>query len=147
MTTVTNDAKVPLWLWLAGGLGVLWNAYGLYQFIGSFSQTEASLMAGGMTASQAELYLSLPAWIAVAFGVGVLGGLIGSVALLLRRAQAVTILGVALVGYVFLFSGDVYYGVFANIPSQLAILTVVVLVAAALLAVSIHARKRKLLTG
>ncbi len=146
MTVDSSGSRSPIWLWLAGGLGVLWNAYGLYQFIASFSQTKASLMAVGMTASQADLYLSLPGWISVAFGVGVLGGLVGSVALLIKSARAVAIFGVAMVGYVILFSGDVYYGVFANIPTQLVILTVVVVIAAALLWVSIYAKKRNFLT-
>jgi hypothetical protein len=44
-----------------------------------------------------------------------------------------------------LFSGDVAYGVFAAIPSQLAILTVVVLIAAALLVVAWLADRRGLL--
>jgi hypothetical protein len=44
-----------------------------------------------------------------------------------------------------LFAGDVAYGVFAALPLQLAILTVVVLIAAALLAVSWLADRRGLL--
>lgn len=146
MTVDGSGSRGPIWLWLAGGLGVLWNAYGLYQFIASFSQTKASLMAVGMTASQADLYLSLPSWISVVFGVGVVGGLIGSIALLMKSARAVAIFGVSMAGYVILFSGDVYYGVFANIPTQLVILTVVVVIAAALLWVSIYAKKRNFLT-
>lgn len=146
MTVDSNGSNRPIWLWLAGGLGVLWNAYGLYQFIASFSQTKASLMAIGMTATQADLYLSLPGWISVAFGVGVVGGLVGSVALLMKSARTIAIYGISMAGYIILFSGDVYYGVFANIPTQLVILTVVVVIAAALLWVSIHAKKRNFLT-
>lgn len=146
MTVAKSASKGPIWLWLAGGLGVLWNAYGLYQFIASFWQTKSSLMAVGMTASQADLYLSLPGWISVAFAVGVLGGLAGSVALLIKSRRAVAIFGVALAGYIMLFSGDVYYGVFANIPTQLVILTIVVAIAAALFWVSIYAKRQNLLT-
>ena len=145
MTVNSNGSNGLIWLWLAGGLGVLWNAYGLYQFVASFSQTRASLMAVSMTASQADLYLSLPGWISVAFAVGVLGGLVGSVALWMKSARAVVIFGVSMAGYIMLFLGDVYYGVFANIPAQLVILTVVVVIAAALLWASIYAKKRKLL--
>lgn len=145
MTVRSNGSRGPIWLWLAGGLGVLWNAYGLYQFIASFSQTKDGLMAVGMTASQADLYLSLPSWINVSFAVGVLGGLIGSVALLMKSARAVAIFGMSMAGYIILFSGDVYYGVFANIPTQLVILTVVVVIAAALLWVSIYAKKQNIL--
>jgi hypothetical protein len=103
-------------------------------------------MAVGLTASQADLYLSLPSWISAAFGVGVVGGLVGSVALLMKNARAVAIFGVSMAGYIILFSGDVYYGVFATIPTQLVILTAVIVIAAALLWVSIHAKKRNFLT-
>ena len=145
MTEQAITTKTPIWLMVTAGLGVLWNAYGLYQFIGSFSQTKESLMAVGMTAAQAELYLSLPAWITVVFAVGVVGGLAGSVALLMKKAIAYPIFSASLVGYIFLFAGDFYYGVFDNIPSQLAILIVVVAIAAALFAATAVARRKALL--
>jgi hypothetical protein len=145
MTEQAIKTKTPIWLMVTAGLGVLWNAYGLYQFIGSFSQTKESLMTVGMTAAQAELYLSLPVWITVVFAVGVVGGMAGSVALLMKKAIAYPIFTASLVGYIFLFAGDFYYGVFDNIPSQLAILIVVVAIAAALLAATAVARRKALL--
>ncbi|MCZ8183908.1 MAG: hypothetical protein O9322_13120 [Beijerinckiaceae bacterium] len=144
-TARTLQASAPIWLPAAAGFGVVWNLYGAYQFAGSFFQTRESLVAIGMTASQAELYLSLPAWLSVVFAIGVLGGLAGSIALLMRRRIALPILAASLVGYVLLFGGDAYYGVFANIPTQLVILAVVVAIAIALFAVSVHAGKRSML--
>jgi hypothetical protein len=85
MTAETKQTTGPIWLLAVAGLGVLWNVYGAYQYVGSFSQTKASLMAVGMTAPQAELYLSLPAWISIVFAIGVFGGLAGSVS---RRVAA-----------------------------------------------------------
>ncbi len=145
MTTFALQATRPAWLTATAGLGVLWNAYGAWQFAGSFSQTPASLMAAGMTPAQAALYLSLPGWISVAFAVGVFGGLAGSAALLMRRAFALPIFAVSLAGYALLFAGDAYYGVFAGIPAQLVILSVVVVIAAALLWTTVVARGRGLL--
>ena len=29
----------PGWLWIAAGLGIVWNVYGVYQFTGSLSKT------------------------------------------------------------------------------------------------------------
>ncbi|MBC7939959.1 MAG: hypothetical protein H7Z19_09390 [Chitinophagaceae bacterium] len=130
---------------MAAVLGVLWNAYGVYQFAGSFTQTLDSLMATGMTQAQAQVYLALPAWIGVVFAVGVSGGLIGSLAMAARRSVAVPIFATSLVAYVMLFAGDAYHGVFASIPSQLAILAVVVLIAAALLGAARLAQRRGLL--
>ncbi len=126
-------------------LGVLWNLYGVRQFAGSFNQTAESLVAVGMTPAQAQVYLALPAWVSLAFAVGVFGGLAGSVALALLRRISVRTLAASLAGYLVLFAVDAWHGVFASMPSQLAILAVVVAVAAALLWAARLAARRGLL--
>ena len=145
LTTELPASRVPIWLWAASGLGVLWNVYGAYQFAGTFTPAGRAAMTAGMTEAQAALYLALPAWISVVFAIGVFGGLIGSVALALRRRLALHLLAASLVGYLLLFAGDTYYGVFAAIPSQLAILAVVVLIAAGLYWTARIATRRGLL--
>jgi len=148
MNAVTIDSarpRAPVWLLGAASFGVLWNVFGLIQFVGSFTQTTEALMAAGMSRMQADIYLGLPTWISVAFAIGVVGGLLGSSALLLGRRSAQPVLAVSLMGYVLLFAGDTYYGVFAAIPSQLAILVLVLLVAGALLGVSWLAGRQRLL--
>lgn len=136
--------RVPIWYWTLAVLCLLWNIYGIYQYVGSLSRGAENLMAMGMTREQAQIYLGLPTWISVAFAVGVFGGTIGCVLLLLRRAAALPVLAASFAGYVALFAGDVFYGVFEAIPAQLAILVVVVLVAAILLAAAWVARLRGL---
>jgi hypothetical protein len=127
------------------GFGMLWNLYGIYQFIGTLTPAGRSAMAAGMTAAQAQIYFSLPAWMTAVFAVGVFGGLLGSLVLAARRTAALPVFAVSLVGYIALFAGDVYFGVFDAMPGQLAILVFVVLVAAALLATAWAARSRWLL--
>lgn len=144
-TVDVQSGRGPIWLWGVGSLGVVWNLYGLYQFAAGFTPAGRAATTAGMTSAQAELYLSLPAWMSVVFAIGVFGGLIGSIALLLRRPAALPIFVASFVGYILLFAGDVAYGVFAAIPSQLAILAVVVLIAAALLTVAWLADRRGLL--
>jgi hypothetical protein len=146
MSATEQSTQAPVWLWATAGFGVLWNVYGVYQFMGSLSKTAEDSMRAGMTQAQAQLYSSLPPWITVAFAVGVFGGLAGSVALLARRHIARTILAVSFGAYALLFGGDLYYGVFAGIPSQLAILTFVVAVAGGLLWTARSARQRAMLT-
>ena len=148
MTALTLDARGsrdPAWFWGMAGFGVLWNLYGIYQFIGTLTPAGRSAMAAGMTAVQAQIYFSLPAWMTAVFAIGVFGGLLGSVALAARRAAAVPLLAASLVGYIALFSGDVVFGVFDAMPDQLAILAFVVVVAIALLATAWAARSRALL--
>jgi hypothetical protein len=147
--TVTIESvasRMPGWLWGASALGVLWNLYGVYQYVGTFTQAGQAAMTAGMTPAQAALYLSLPAWISVVFAVGVFGGLVGSVLLALRRRAARAVMAASFAGYGLLFAGDAYHGVFAAMPQQLGILAVVVLVAAALLMASQQAARRGLLS-
>ncbi len=148
MTALTLDARgdrAPAWYWGMAGFGVLWNLYGIYQFIGTLTPAGRSAMAAGMTAAQAQVYFSLPAWMTAVFAIGVFGGLLGSLALAARRAAALPVFAVSLVGYIALFSGDVYFGVFDAMPGQLAILAFVVAVAFALLGTAWVARFRALL--
>lgn len=55
------------------------------------TQTHESLMMKGMSAPAADLYYGLPLWMKVAFALGSIGGLVGSVLLGLRRSAAVTV--------------------------------------------------------
>jgi hypothetical protein len=103
---IPAPVKAPLWYWATAGLGLVWNAYGVLQFTGSLSATEDSLMAGGMTADQAQVMLTYPTWMTLAFGLGVFGGLIGAVLLLLRRREALAVLAVSLAAYVVLHVGE-----------------------------------------
>ena len=147
LTLESTASKVPNWLWATAALGVLWNAYGVVQFAGTFTLAGQAAMTAGMTADQAALYLALPGWISAVFAVGVFAGLAGSVLLVLRRRAARPVLALSFVGYGLLFAGDAYHGVFAAIPSQLAILATVVVIAAALSAVARVAGKRGLLSN
>jgi len=136
-------AQPPLWFWLASGLGLAWNAYGLKQFVSSVTATRDRLVAEGMTGPQADLYASLPLWMNVAFAVGVIGGLVGCVLLLLRSRWALPVFGASLVGYVVLYIGDITQGVFALFGmQQVVILSVVVLIAALLLWLARHFQRR-----
>lgn len=130
-------ARAPVWITAAAIGGIAWNIFGLIQFAGSVTATPASMAASGLTADQVNVMMSHPAWMTLAFAVGVLGGLSGSVLLLLRKASAEPVLLASLVAYVALWIGDAVYGVFAAFgASQVAILTVVVAIAAALYGLS-----------
>lgn len=134
------SASPRRWIPITAAGGVAWNLFGVYQWIHSLGANTERLMAGGLSRAQAELYLSLPAWMDVAFGIGVLGGLLGSAALLARRRVAVPVLGASLAAYAVLFAGDAGFGLFAAIPGQLAILCVVLLIAAGLFIAARQAR-------
>lgn len=136
-SSTPTSARAPYWSTAAALGGVAWNVFGIVQFAGSVTATEASLIATGLTADQAAVMTGYPAWMTLAFAIGVFGGLAGSVLLLLRRAAAGPVLLASLLAYVALWIGDAVHGVFAAMGApQVIILTLVVAIAAALYALS-----------
>ncbi|MFN5271012.1 MAG: hypothetical protein ACK5DN_12750 [Hyphomonadaceae bacterium] len=137
--------KLPPWFWAVAVLGIVWNIFGLVQFMGAVTATSASLAAKGMTPEQIDVYLSIPFWMNFAFGVGVIGGLIGSILMAVKNKGAQPVLLASLVAYVVLYIGDIVHGVFAALgPPQVIVLTVVVAIAAALLWVARFSDKQRL---
>jgi len=135
--------KPPVWYWTAAAAGLAWNAYGLKQFLGSAFASADHLKSMGMTPAQAELYAGLPLWMNAAFALGVFAGLAGCLLLLLRNRSAAPVFAASLVGYMVLYAGDVALGVFAAFgATQVIILTTVVVIAAALLFLSLHAGRK-----
>lgn len=139
MTLTPLKLHPPLWLTAAAIGGIGWNLFGLVQFAGSVTATDADLIAAGLSAEQAAVITTYPVWMTAAFGLGVLGGIIGSVLLLMRHARASTVLLASLIAYVALWIGDAVHGVFAALGTQqVAIISTVVIIAAALFAASRH---------
>ncbi len=146
--TIANPARsnVPVWYWAAAGLGLVWNAYGVQQFVGSLSATEDTLIAQGMTPEQAQVMLTYPGWMTLAFAVGVFGGLAGTVLLLLRRKESLPVLAVSLVAYIALYIGDITEGVFAALGApQVIVLTIVVAIAVGLVLLARHAIRSRII--
>jgi hypothetical protein len=141
MTATASTASYLRPSRIAGILGVAWNLFGIVQFVRTVTASREALISGGMTPVQAEIYAGLPFWMDAAFAIGVFGGLAGSVLLVVGHRAAVPVLAVSLVAYLVLYAGDIALGVFAAFGTpQVAILTTVVAIAAALLGVALKAR-------
>lgn len=133
MDEQANRLAMPLGFWAIALSGLAWNIFGVVQFAGQVTQTESAMMGAGMTAEQVAVYSALPVWMDLVFGIGTVGGVIGCGLLLLRSKFAVPVFAASLVGYIILFAGDIVNGVFAAFgPSQVAILSTVVAIAAGL---------------
>lgn len=129
--------RLPAWALAAALGGLAWNLFGALQLARAVRATPESLIASGLTPEQAAVMTGYPGWMTLAFCLGVAGGLIGSLLLALRRPAARSVLGVSLAAYVALWIGDAVHGVFAVMGApQVAILTLVVAIAAALFGVS-----------
>lgn len=143
MSEQVTFARTPVWFRAVIGLGILWNVFGVYQFATQTFADETMLLNGGMTAAQAALYAGLPVWMPIAFGVGTIGGLIGTLLLLAGRQSATPVLGLSLAGYIVLYIGDMTEGVFAAFGTpQVVILSSVVAIAVGLFMLARVAARR-----
>ncbi|MBS7456976.1 hypothetical protein [Coralloluteibacterium stylophorae] len=115
-----------------GVLALLWNLLGLVMLALQLSMSPAALAA--LPPEQREVYAATPGWVELAFAVAVLGGLAGSLGLLLRRRWALAGFAVSLAGLVVQIGGA-----YAMTPAWTAygpaglIMPAVLLVVAALL--------------
>jgi hypothetical protein len=75
---------------------IAWNFLGLLAFIMQVLMTDEMIKA--LPQAEQELYTNLPSWYIFAYGIGVLGGFIGSIALLLRKKISVALFSVSLIG-------------------------------------------------
>ncbi len=143
MSEDNAQRALPKWFWPVAILGLAWNIFGIVQFLPTVQGSVGSLMSNGMTKEQAELYVSLPSWMTVAFATGVFGGALGCLLLLLRSPWSRPVFVVSLAAYLVLYVGDITQGVFQAFGmGQVIILTTVVLIAAGLMWVSMRQFRR-----
>ncbi len=81
--------------WIVSLLALVWNLIGVASYLMTVTMGPEAL--SGMSEAERSLYTDVPAWATAAFAIAVFGGLLGCVALLLRRAWAVPAFGVSLV--------------------------------------------------
>jgi hypothetical protein len=97
---VAGPSRTPWHLWAVGLVGLLWNAYGGFDYFMSKTRGDAYLQSVGMTPEQIAHLNAMPSWMTVVWAVGVWGALLGAVLLLLRSRYAVPAFVASLVAYV-----------------------------------------------
>ena len=95
----TGHGRVAPWyLWAVGILAVLWNGVGTMLWGGTSFMPEIFL--DGLPPTHREYVSGLPSWSTLTWGLGVLGGAVGSILLLLRNRLAVPAFALSLFGAV-----------------------------------------------
>jgi hypothetical protein len=93
----TGQGRAAPWsLWAVGGLAILWNGLGTILWAGTTFMPDAFLDA--MPAAHRDYVSGLPLWSTLTWGLGVLGGAVGSILLLLRSRLAVPAFALSLFG-------------------------------------------------
>jgi hypothetical protein len=103
-STTTN--RVPWHLWVAGGLTLLWNAFGGYDYTMTRLRNVEYLSRMGDPDVMLSYIDGMPIYAQIGWGLGVWGSLAGSVLLLLRSRHAVTAFAVSLLGAVLSLSAQ-----------------------------------------
>lgn len=96
MNDDTGGAPAPRQLWIVGVLSLLWNAFGVTDYV--LTKTNNAAYLSQFTAEQLAYFASYPAWATAGWALGVWGALAGSILLLMRRRLAVAAFGVSLAG-------------------------------------------------
>jgi len=92
---MSETNKPGVVFWIIGIIALIWNGMGVNAYLQHAFKTE-SIMAD-MNADQIALMESTPAWITALFAIAVFAGVIGCIALLMRKKMAVTLLLVSFI--------------------------------------------------
>ena len=79
-----TKVKTPWHLWLIGGVAVLFNAIGVFDFLMNQIQGTEYLVSAGMTPEQITHYQAFPGWMMIVWAVGVFGAFQASILLLMQ---------------------------------------------------------------
>lgn len=98
---MTFAVKPPMWFWVLAILLLLWEAMGVYACVMQLRLGAAS-WPDAMEYDR-RIYLSMPVWYNWIYVIATFGGLLGALALVLRRALAVPLYIISLVAIVVMF--------------------------------------------
>lgn len=98
MTDIARRAATPWHLWVVGGLSLLWNGFGGFDYIQTNTRGEAYMRESGFGDAAVAYFNAMPTWMYVPWTMGVWGAVIGSLLLLARSRWAVHAFAISLIG-------------------------------------------------
>lgn len=121
----------PWWFWLVGALFIIWNLFGVYNYLASTSATVESLMAQNYTREQADFMMEMPAYYMAVFALAVWSGILASILLVLRKSLAVPVFIFSAAMAILSFILDAVGGSFKMLGTPYVVIMGVVVVLAA----------------
>ena len=140
-----NNVKAPVHLWIVGILAVLWNAMGAFDY--TATQLRLDFYMSQFTEEQLQYFYGFPAWAKACWATAVWSSLLGSLALLWRKAFAAWLFGLAILG----LAGSSVYNFFltdgmALMGDAAAVFTAIIWIIAVLLYIyAVAMAKRRVL--
>ena len=98
MTDETTEASIPKWFKPVAIVALIWNLMGLMAFGMYMTLDDQAMEAAEYTTEQIEFFKTTPKWVNVAFAVGVVFGVAGSVMLVMRKKPAYLLLAFSMCG-------------------------------------------------
>ena len=83
---MNTSVKPPVWFWVVSVIALLWNLFGVMNYLNQAFNQVALLET--MDQAQREAFEGIPAWATAAFAIAVFSGTLASIGLLLRKKWA-----------------------------------------------------------
>ncbi|MEZ5961485.1 MAG: hypothetical protein R3C30_13840 [Hyphomonadaceae bacterium] len=96
---MSEASKTPWHLWLVGGVGILWNGYGAFDFFSTQTRGDAYLRELGMNDAAIAYYNAMPWWMIAIWAVRTIGALIATILLLMRSKWAFEVFIASFAGF------------------------------------------------
>ncbi len=106
MTDTIARAAAPKSFWIIAVLGLLWNAFGGYDYTMTMTRNTAYLSQMGDPQEIIHWVEAFPLWAQMGYGFGVWGSVAGSLLMLLRSRHAVSAFAVSFAGAVVSFASQ-----------------------------------------
>lgn len=91
-----ENAKPPKSFYWIAGLALVWNLMGMSTYVAQVTMTPDAMQV--LPEAERMLYENMPNWVTSAFAIAVTAGTLGCLLLLMRKALAVPVLIVSLLG-------------------------------------------------
>ncbi|MET2984518.1 hypothetical protein [Aureibaculum conchae] len=118
--TNSTTTKPPIWFWIVSVVALLWNAMGVDQYLGQAYQTER--WKSMLSDEQIEIANNVPSWYVAVFAIAVFGGLLGCIALLLRKKWARPLFLISLIAVIIQMSYLTFSLKMANIMTPMIVI-------------------------
>ena len=97
--TENLSIKPPITFWVISAIALIWNALGVMAYLGRAFATD-EMIAALPAEQQAEFLREYPAWYTSAFAIAVFAGVLGCLALLIRKKWAYGLLLLSALGVI-----------------------------------------------
>lgn len=95
---MTTNNKPTTLFWVIAVVALIWNLLGVLAYVADAFMTDEVLKM--LPTDQQELYAARPSWVTAAFAIAVWFGLLGAIALLIRKKLAYPLFLLSLIGLI-----------------------------------------------